>query len=352
MTLRWTAASFLICALLAQSARADFQPPADGRFTESQLVAYLDAQKDWLAESARILTDATTAKTPAQKDAAAAEIEPGYQACMSRHHLTRAEYDWIGQQAQAAWSAGIYLAHADGRPRQQIEQQLTRIESQLAAAKLRLAEYQTARKNGWRVLSPDDRDAIVRQAQDDAKTASDEAHQHGADADSAAQEAKDHDADALAEDQAAANPPSDLTGDDRAAFIENKKSEAEADRDAAKEDRNQESDDRKDQADAQGRADAALKLVAHPEIPVSDDKRDQADADDDIGIHDAQKDVSGFERQKEGLEKERQGVLNAATQMTHGAPEENVELMQKYGARYRDQIEAASRLGAATRPSA
>jgi hypothetical protein len=342
----------VLSMLLTANAGADFKPPADGTFTESQLVTYLDTQKDWLQQSAAILQNAAAAKTPQAKSAAVANIDQKYQACLAEHKITREEYEWMAQQAQIAWGATSYVDTKDKQALGRIDEKIKLMDQCIDCAKQQLAEYQNAKKKGLRVLTAQQHDDLVKQAQDDAHAASDEVKQHETDALAVDAEVKQHDADAKDAETAAANPPADLTGTDRDAFIQNKKDEAAAARDSATEARNQASDDRKDEAEAQARADAASRRAEHPEIPITDDEKSQALADDDIGILDATKDVAGFTEQKLALQKERQNVVDTAKQLTQGAPAENIALMKKYADRYKAQIESASRLGSTTQPAA
>jgi hypothetical protein len=338
------------CALGSAPAAA-FKPPVDGKFTEAQLVQFLDTQKEWLDVNSKILEAMTTAKSPAEKAKAAGGIDQQYKACLDRHQLSREEYDWIGRQARQAWGAAAYLDGSYKSSRDQLDAELKALDVKLAADREQLATYQEALKDGSRVLSPTDRDAIVKQARTEEQTARDDAKRREDEMQQVDSEAKQHDADAQRAEDAAANPPADLSGDERADYIQNKKDEAAASKASAKEARNQEADSKSAEAEALGKADAAVKREEHPEIPTSEDAKEMAKADDKGAIVDLNLSIKQLTAERADLVKNQKGLDDTAKKITAGVPDENVTIMRKYADRYKDQIGEALAGSATTRKS-
>jgi hypothetical protein len=348
---RLTAASLILALLLVNSAKAQWQAPAAKNFTEARLKIFLDTQKDWLEESAAILRQATAAQTPEAKLAAVANIDKRFQACLDRHHVSQGEYEWLAQRAAEAWGAVTYLDGDLKNAQDRLDAQARELAAAEAAERSRLATFQEAKTNGWRVLSAGDRDAAVKAARADQQAAADEAKQHADDAAADEAEAKQHDADAKSADEQAANPPADVSVDDRSEYVQNKKNEARAARDSAKEVRNEEEDAKKAQAEAQARADAAGQRAAHPEIPVTDDEKAAALSDNDAGIAAAVKSGSALELEKAQLAESQKKLTVTAKGMTKDVPPENIAIMRKYADQYKEQSALAQTVGATTQPA-
>ena len=215
--------AILVILLLVSSAGAQWKPPADGKFTEDQLKVFLDTQKDWLAENMKILHDISAAQTDAGKLAATEDINKEYQACLDRHHISREEFEWLSQQALAAWSSLTYFDQTFKNSQDQIESQTRENSDKLADAQSRLATYQKAEQDGVRVMTPDDRAEAIKSAKDDQQSALDEAKQRGDDATAAQAEAKQHEAEAKTADDLASNPPSDVSTTDSMLNLSEKK---------------------------------------------------------------------------------------------------------------------------------
>jgi colicin import membrane protein len=336
--------------LFVNSANAQWQAPADKKFTEARLKVFLDTQREWLEESAAILRQATAAQTPEAKLAAVAGIDKRYQACLDRHHFSQAEYEWLAQRAAEAWGAVTYLDADLKKALDRIDAQARKLDAEEAAERSRLATFQEAKTNGWRVLSAEDRDAAVKAARADQQAAADEAKQHADDATADEAEANQHDADAKIADDQAADPPADVSVDDRSEYVQNKKNEARAARDSAKEVRIEEAEAKKAQAEAQARADAAAQRAAHPEIPVTDDDKAAAKSDNDAGIAAAMKSISAIDSEKAQLAQSRKKLIETAKAMIKAIPPENIAIMRKYADQYKEQSALARKVGATTQP--
>jgi hypothetical protein len=350
MMSNWVTRSVVVL-LLAISARGAWTPPADKKFTEDQLKVFLDTQKDWLNEDAKILHDISASQTDAMRIAAAGDLDKRYQACLARHKISREEYEWLGQQALAAWSSLTFFDKAYKETNDQIDAQTKENNAKLADAEKRLTTYQKAQRDGVRVMSAEDRDESIQSAKDDQQSALDEAKQHGDDATAAQAEAKQHDADAKIADDLAANPPSDISSGDRPRYIDNKKSEAQAARDAAKDARSREDDAAKAEAEAQARATIAAQQAAHPEVPITDDEKATVKSDNDAAIAAVKTDIAECQLQSAQMGAESQQLKISAEQMNKDIPEGNLDLMRKYADRYHDQLTSAFSAGSTTQPA-
>jgi hypothetical protein len=350
MTTNWFIKSAVVL-LLAASAQAQWKPPADGKFTEDRLKVFLDTQKDWLDENAKILHDISATQTEAARIAAAGDLDKRYQACLARHNISRPEYEWLAQQSMAAWSSLTFFDKAYKDTNDQIDAQTKENAAKLADAQARLATYQKAQNEGIRVMSPEDRAEAIKSAKDEQQSALDEAKQRGDDAAAAKAESKQHDTDAKTAQDLMANPPADISSDDRPAYIDNKKSEAQAALDAAKDARTRADDAIKAQADAQIRAAVAAQRAAHPEIHITDDEKAIMKSDNAAAVAAAQADIAESQRQSTQMAAESQQLKVSANQMNQDIPKENLDLMRKYADQYHDQLTSAFSAGSTTQPA-
>jgi hypothetical protein len=351
MSPRFAAAALLFSVLFSVPCLAQWKPPDDGRISEDRLKVFLDTQNDWLQELATVVHIAASGKSGAAQTASVADVAKLYQACLDRHHITEAEFQWTAKSAANAWGAVAYL---DGTLKTQIDRfddQSKELDVKLADAKKRLATFQEADKNGWRVLTDDDRDALVKVARADQQTALQEVQDRQDDIDARESEAKSDEADAKTAEDEAQTPPPDVSPDDRAEYVQNKKNEARAARQAASEARTQEADEKKSMADAQARADAAGQRAEHPEIPVTADDKSQAKADDDAGVSAALADIKMLNQQKAELAKSQQQLQQTASNVTANIPPQNIAIMRKFAEQYKDQLTRSQQLGATTQAS-
>jgi hypothetical protein len=350
MVTKWITTTVVVL-LLARVVDAQWKPPADGKFTEDQLKVFLDAQKDWLDENAKILQDVSAAQSDATRIAALGDLDKRYQACLERHHMSRQEFEWLAQQAMAAWTSVTYTDQAYKNTNDELDSQTKENAARLSDAQGRLAKYQQAQKDGVREMSADDRDEAIKSAKEDQQSALDEAKQHGDDAVSAEAEAKRQAKDAGAAQYLASNPPTDISADDRPTYIDNKTNEAQTARDAAKDALTRKEDAVKAQDDALFRAEVAAHKAAHPEVPASADEKASVKADNDAAIATAQSDIAECQQQSVQLAAASQQLKNSARQMSENIPEENIVNMRKYADRYHDQLAHAFGNGATTQPA-
>ena len=339
---RLTIVPVVFLFLLTGSSLAQWTPPKDDKFTESQLRNYLDAQKDWLNESAGILQNSSSATADQAKKGAVGDIGQRYQACLDRHHTSKDEFEWMERRSAEAWSAVAYLDGSYKTARDRLDAEARQQDDAISAAQKQLAIYREAQANGWRILSDEDRAAAVKSAQQDQQTALAEVKRCSDDAATAESDAAQHDADAKSAEDQAANPPADVSVEDRAEYIQNKKNEARAARASAIEARVEEADLKKSQAEAQALADAAAQRAMHPEIPVTDDDKNRAKDENDAAILVAQNTVSAASLEKKRIAAEEADLEKTAKTMIKGVPPENIALMRKYGDQYKLQFAEAA----------
>jgi hypothetical protein len=345
---RSTAQCVLSILLFATPVLADWKPPADGKITEDRLKVFLDTQNDWLEELASVVHQAGGGKSGDAKAPTVADVGKLYQACLDRHHIGRAEFEWLGKAAGDAWGAVAYLDGSRKTQQDQLDEQQKELDAQVADAQKRLETYKEAQANGWRVLGDSDRDAIVKLAQSDQQAAADEASQRADEVAARESEAVNDVADAKTAEDEAANPPADVSPDDRTEYVQNKKNEAHAAREAASEARNEEADEKKELADVQAQVDAAAHRATHPEIPVTADEKAQANGDDDAGVAAAAADIQRLQAGKAELAKSEGQLKQTAAKVTGNVPAENIAIMRKYGDEYKAELARAQGGGATT----
>lgn len=323
--------------------------PAGKEFTESQFKTYLDTQKNWLDETAKILHDSSNSRSGQAKLVAVGDYGQRFQSCLDRHQISRADFESIGERAAEAWTAVTYFDGAHKSALDRLDAQSAELTDRIAAEQKQLDIYRESQKNGWRLLAPDERDAAVKTATQEQQAALQEVKSRADDAAAAEADAAQHDADAKSADELAANPPADISPEGRSEYIQNKKNEAEAARVSAREARVQASDSRKSQAEAQALADAAAQRAAHPEIPVTDDQKSQAKSDNDAAVALHTNELKELNQAAQKIAAERTLLAQTAAQITKGVPPENIAMMRKYAQQYLDQYSQAH--PTATQPS-
>jgi hypothetical protein len=336
---------------LGRVAGADWTPPADKIFTEDQLNTYITTTNDWLDENAKIMQVISQATNTAERMAAVSDLDAQRQACFDRHHISSDEYNWLGERTVEAYGVAAYVQEAYAKMQVELQGKLKDNDDQMADAQKRLAIDQQAQKDGVRVMTPQDRDAATKQAQSDQQAALADAKQHDDDAKAAETEAKQHDADASAADDLASNPPPDVMDTDRAAYIAQKKTEAQAARDAAKDCRSQEADAEKAKADSLAKAVVFAQTSLHPDVPQTDDEKASVKSDNDAAVAQAQADMTQCQQNKDAMTQEEAQRKQSLDQMEKDVPAANVALMQKHLTEYQQMFQRSAGGGATTQPT-
>jgi hypothetical protein len=344
----------VVVALLGLNFRpafGDWTPPADKVFTEAQLKLYMETTSDWLDINDKIMQDVQNATTTAGRIAAVSDIDQKKQDCFARHHISDEEYDWLAQRTVEAFGAASYFHDAYDKSEADLQQKTSENKDRLAKATEKKAAYEAALQNGTRVLMPDDRDAMVKQAKSDEQAATDDANQQAEQAKAAAAEAAQHDADAKAADDLANNPPSDISADDKASYIDGKKQEAQAARDAAKDARDRQAEEEKASADSLAKAAMDEQIAEHPEVPQGDDDKASVKADDQAAIAQADADIADCKQTDQNIALVEGQLQQSKDQMEKDIPPQNVELMTKYLEQYKALFQRSLSGGASTQPS-
>jgi hypothetical protein len=348
---RWLVAAAVLVMFIARPARADWQPPADNRFSEMQLRLYLETAADLTEQDSKLIAEASKSQSYDQKVNLASRLSKLNDQTLARHHISRAEYDWLAKRVSTAWGVATYLDGTYSKIKSDFQATDTDNDAKLAEATRRLATYKAALDAGTRVLDADERDVVIKSYQRQQQAALDEARQHGDDVDAAERDARDHDVSAKAADELAANPPSDVPDVDHDDYITTKRNEAQVEREAAKDARNREAECKQAQAQSLAAADLAAQRGQHPEIPVTDEQKAAAKVDDQAGIARAQHDIDGCNAAKTALTAALAEVEKSATETTREAPTQNLVLIRKYADQYKQIFEKAYGGVATTAPS-
>lgn len=337
----WIVTTSVIVLSIALPARGDWKAPADNKYTEDQLKLYLDTAAELTEVDAKLIAQANNSQSSVEKLNLASRMTKENQKCLDRHHISKEEYDWLAKQVSAAWTVATYLDGAYTKIKSDFAATAKDNDARLADAQQRLVVYTAAQKAGKRVLSDDQRDAIIKSARDQQQSALDEARQHGDDAAAVENEAKQHDATAQRDDDLAKNPPSDVPQEDRPDYITTKQNEAQVEREAAKDVRTRVDEAKKAQADALAAAQAAGERAADPETPATDEQKAAAKADNQAGIVQAQRDIDGCNQAKTALAAAMVEIEKSATDADKQVPPNNIALIRKYSDRYKQIFQRA-----------
>jgi colicin import membrane protein len=326
-----TLAGFWLASGAAETA---WQPPADSLFTESELKAYIDTAADWAQQCAKITQSVSSAPAQAAKIAAVSNIGDQEKACIEKHGLNQAEYQWLANRSMDAYSAVVFVDDSYGKMQADLQDRSKENDVRMADAQKRMAIYESAQKDGRRVMTSQDRDDAIKAALAERQEALDEIKQHDDDAKADEAEAKQHDDEAAAANDLADNPPADVSADDRADYVQNEKNAAQAAEDAAKEARDREADAQKASADAAARADAAGKRATDPELPETDDDKASISAENDAAIQQAQSEINRCQEANGQLATVATSLKQSMDQLNAKVPARNMDLMRKYRGQY------------------
>jgi hypothetical protein len=350
MRLSVAALAFGLMVVHATAARAaEWTEPKDGVFTEKQLTAYIDTMKEVMASwkaAGKALEGGqngfAAAAVLARTDAKTKEI-------MAKHGLSEAEYTWLAGKVIEAWG-GVFIQNAMEEADKQMATQTKTTADKIAASKQKLAAYEKALKDGRRVLTPEERESIIKSAKDDQQSALDEARQHADEAKQHADEAKTagdeaakSDAEAKAAEVAGKNPPKDLSDDDKAAFVDEKKNAAETAKNNAKEARDKqaeaktaEAEAKKTEAESKAKATAAAARAKDPDVPITAEEKAQARQQNEEGIKSQKEEIATSEQAiqilKESAEANRKSLQDSQAK----TPPQNVALLKKHQKEFED----------------
>jgi hypothetical protein len=248
---------------------------------------------------------------------------------LARQGLSQDEYNWIGGQVWQAYTVVMMEDVFGKQAAEALAEQKKKQTEGLEQAKARLAALTDAQKSGKRVLTKEEREAKVQEAKDAASSAQAELKQHADEAKEASQEAAEKDKAAAAADKLAKDPPPDISADDRAGYIEERKAEAQAARDAARDARDRESEAKKAITDAQARLDAVNKLAANPELPQTDDERAEVKQQTAQAIDTTRQEIEITTQALVMLKDSEEQNTKQLEEIRSKAPPANVEILKK-----------------------
>ncbi|MDB5289453.1 MAG: hypothetical protein JWL69_694 [Phycisphaerales bacterium] len=328
---------------------AGWTEPKDGTFTEKQLTNYIDTMKEVMASwkaAGKALEGGqngfAAAAVLARTDAKTKEV-------MAKHGLAEDEYTWLSGKAFEAWG-GVIMQNVSEEADKQMTAQTKLTQDKIAVGKQKLAAYEKALKDGRRVLTPEERESIIKSAKDDqqsaldeAKQHADEAKQHANEAKAAGDEAAKADAEAKAAEAAGKNPPKDLSDDDKAAFIDEKKNAVETAKSATKDARDKQTEAKTAEADAkkaeaESRAKAALAAgrIKDPDLPVTAEEKAQAKLQNEEGIKSQKEEIVTSEQAIQILQESGQVNQKNMREAQAKTPAQNVALLKKHQKEFED----------------
>ncbi|HEY2589374.1 MAG TPA: hypothetical protein VGI81_26750 [Tepidisphaeraceae bacterium] len=253
-------------------ARAEWTPPKDNVLTEKQVTRYLQALKQALDDFRAAGNSAENMQSASAGMALYLKTDAKFKANLASRNLTEQEYSWVGERLIEAWGTTISGQVLTSANKGMVEQRKT-IQQRLDESKTKLATYEKAQAQGRRVMTKEERQSAIDSAKSDQQSVQDEAKQHDDEIKQFTADAAKADDDAKAADALAKNPPSDVSADDRAGYIEGKKADAQAARDASKDAREKLDEAKKARDESLAKVAAAKKKVADPDLPTTDDEK-------------------------------------------------------------------------------
>jgi len=239
------------------------------------------------------------------------------------------------------WYPAVLQQQWDESGKPDLEKQIKDKEADRDVAKQKIARYEQAQKDGKRILTKEERDSAVQSASGDRDSIAQEVKDRENDLKSAKEEVATHEKEAKDADDLAKNPPADVSADDRQGYIDGKKGEAQAARDAAKESRSKVADAQKALDEAKARLAVAEGKLKNPEVPVTDDEKAQVKQANEQAIDDAKRTVDDDEQAIASLK----DVLAAGPPKFDGGNDktdpDNLALVKKHVKEYAEAIGAS-----------
>ena len=282
-------ASLVVGFTVAKCGAAEFEPPADGKLTEKQIataIPILQQQMDALRAAGKA---AEGSKSTAANMAIIMRATEKVDAAVAKSGMSKQEYDWVSNQLGKLWPAAMMVQQWEENAKPDMEKQIKEKETERDAAKLKIATYEKAQKDGKRIQTKEQRDGAVQSATTDRDSIAQEVKDRQTDLKAANDEVAQHEKEAADAEALVKNPPAEVSADDRPGYIDGKKGEAQTARDASKESKNKVTDAQKAVDDAKGRLAVAEGKLKNPETPVTDDEKAQVKQENQQAIDEAKK---------------------------------------------------------------
>ncbi len=331
--MRYWVKAVLLCGLFFSSLlsfqAAEWDAPKDGRFTEKQLENYIAAQKELMQYIKAASKAIEGSKTGLGALSAIGNMDEKMNAITTRNGFKKAEFEWLAGAATQTMGAA-YIDESMTQAKADLVEQKKKNAAEIAAAKAKLATYESARKSGTRVLNQEQRENLVKQAKEQETAALEEAKNHADEAKAAAEEASKSEGDAKATDALAAKPPADIDGDSKADYVKGKKEEATNSRAAAKESRDKEKEARKAETESKSKALPFANQAAHPEIPITPEEKKQVADENDQAITDTKAELETLVQATSILADGDAAIKKQTDELLKTIPQENLTLVKKH----------------------
>jgi hypothetical protein len=329
-----------VCFCAAASiafAGGDFTPPKDGKLTESQLIRFIDIQKQQV-QTMRAAAAAGANNSSLVGKTVYSFYASDIDAAVESSGMSHAEFDWIMQQVGMLYPVAIdqQLWEKQGKP--DLGKQIKALHDDSEAAQTQLEAYVQAQKTGTRVMSQLQRKDAIAAADTDRKSIAAEFATDETAINPISDELTQHQKDVADAESLAKNPPANLNEAQKDAFIDQKKNDAQTARDAANDCRERLNEAQKNLDDARTLLTLADNRIAHPEVPVTEEESKQVKTDNDRAIAEYRAKIS--EDQLAITQIEQTPAAQAAN-MGVDAPKldsDNLALMQKHLVEYLDAL--------------
>lgn len=312
--------------------RADepqWQEPADGIYTEPQLTNYLKCTQEFV-KLQEVAGKAASNASGLGALAVAGRTNQKFQAILAEHNMSLDEWLWVGGKT---WEAYMVLVWEQTKAKMEAEldEGIKKNNDQLAAAKTKLAAYEEAQKNGDRVLSPEERQRQVDQANEQVSSLTEELQQAEAALKETTDQISQHEAAAQKADELAKSPPAEITDpDERQSYIDDHKSEAESERQAAADARDQQKDQQAHADELKTQLAAAQQKAQHPETPQTDEEKQQVRQENEQAITSTKQEIEQLQESGKLLAESREQGLKQYEESRPQAPAQNVDLLRQH----------------------
>lgn len=318
--------SLLFCA--ARISCADWEEPKDGKFTEKQLELFIAAHGEWV-QYQKAAAKALEGSKGFGGIGAVTTMNEKLKSIMDKHGLKLDEYAWLSSKVGGCTGIALVDDMMD-KGKTETEELKKKNSAEIAAGKAKIAAYEAALKNGTRVLTPERREELVKQAKEQETSALEEAKTHTDEAKAAADEAAKAESEAKAADALAQKPPADVEADSKAEYSKGKKEEADNFRTAAKEVREKEKEARKLEAESKAKAAGFARQAAQPEIPVTREDKEQVKTDNTQGLESARTELETLKQATQFLAENDVAREKQIVEYHKSINEENLALVKKH----------------------
>jgi hypothetical protein len=329
-------ALFVILLSVASHASVadEFKPPEDGVFTEKQFLNYVAVTSEWLATSQAAGKAMEGSQSSAGALAVLAKTDEKLRASLEKHGLSEDEYSWIAGKAWEAFGVATMQDTFGKQANDNLAEQMKETDKELARLQARLDQYEAAQKAGRKVMTTEERQAVIDAAKAETTAAAAEIKEHVDEANQATTEAAQKEREASEAENLAKNPPPDISSDDREGYITDRKHEAQAARDAAKEARDRAAQANKTIQAIKTRVAAAEKVANNPDEPTSDDEAAQTKTQNEQAIQSTRQEIAAAKQTASLLKESQKQTQLQLDEIKSKSPARNVEIVKAHRAEF------------------